>query len=117
MEKLQIFQILKCNRVLYKMLKQQTSFPFSIGFQLYQIMKKFDEVESYVFNIMDMLFGKIDLNNMTEEQEQMYSSLVLTEIEIQFDKIPLEKFKNNDKLTLTIEDMKNLEIILDGIKQ
>ena len=62
MEKIQIFQVLNCNKTINKMLQQQSTFPISVGFKLYDIMKKFDEVEEYVFHLMDITFNKIDWN-------------------------------------------------------
>lgn len=112
-EKVQIGIVLKCNKVLYKILQQQSSFSFSTGFKIYQIIKKFNSVEEFVISTMDSLFGGCDFNSLSEEQKTIYSSIISSEIEVTYEKIPLEVFKNNDKLMLTIEDLKDLEIILE----
>lgn len=112
MEKLKIYEVLNCNRTLFKMFEQQNTFPFSLGFKLYKIMKIFDEVEEYVINIMEMTFENVVLTEMNEEQKMFYNNIISSEIELEYDKIDISFFENNDKLMLTLEDIDNLSIIL-----
>jgi hypothetical protein len=112
MEKLQVFDVLECNKTLYKMIEQKNTLPISVGLKLNKIIKEFDEVEEYVFSLMDMTFKDFDWEKMTKEQLMFYEKLVSEKIELDFDKIPTSFFENNDKLMLTIEDIKRLEIIL-----
>jgi hypothetical protein len=112
MEKLQVFQVLECNKTLYKMLEQRTAFPISVGLKIHRIMKSFDEVEEYVFETMDMTFGNFDWKNMTNEQIKFYNDLISQEIEVECEKIPISLFEKNEKLMLTIEDINSLSIIL-----
>ena len=112
METLQIYQVMDCNKVLFKMYEQKNIFPFSLGFKLFKIMKIFDEVEEYVFNTMDMTFPNYDWGNLTKEESEFYSKLLTEKIELDFEKIPKEIFENNDKLMLSLEDIGNLSIIL-----
>ena len=50
MKILKVYKVINCNKTLYKMFQQQKTFPISVGFKLFKIMKLFDEVEEYVFN-------------------------------------------------------------------
>lgn len=75
-------------------------------------MKKFDEVEEYVFNVLEMTFQNIDFNSMTEQQKMFYNNIVSSEIELEFETIDEKFFKENETVMLTIEDISNLGIIL-----
>lgn len=112
MEKLCVFQVLECNKVLYKVLEQRTTFPISVGLKIYKIMKEFDNVEEYVFDTMDITFPNFVWDNMTNEQLEFYKTLISQEIEVDFEKIQQNVFENNDKLLLTVEDVGALSIIL-----
>lgn len=112
MEKLQVYQALKCNEVLYKMFEQRNTFPISVGLKLNRIYKQFNEVEEYVFSLMDKTFENFEWMKMTDEQTIFYNGLLSEEIELDYEKIPSSCFENNDKLMLTMEDINNLEIIL-----
>lgn len=112
MEKLQVYQVLECNKTLYKMLEQRTTFPISIGLKLHRIMKSFDEIEEYVFDTMDMTFENYEWGKMTNEQMMFYQNLISQEIELDFEKIPSKWFEENNKLMLSIEDISRLSIIL-----
>ena len=68
MEKLRVYQVLECNRVLYKMMEQKVLLPISVGLKVKRIMNVFDEVETYVFETMDETFKGFDWENMTDEE-------------------------------------------------
>ena len=112
MEKLRVYQVLECNRVLYKMMEQKVLLPISVGLKVKRIMNVFDEVETYVFETMDETFKGFDWGNMTDEEISFYGKLISEEIELYFEKIKEETFENNDKLTLTIDDIDKLSLIL-----
>lgn len=117
MEKFQIGQIFDCNRVIFKIIEQQLKFPIHIGFKLNSLSKKFDEVEEYVFKVMDIAFGKFDFMSMTEEQETLFNKLLNEEIELDVEKIPIKYFENNDDITLTVKEIDKLMIILEQNKE
>lgn len=112
MEKLQIYRVLNCNQTLIKMFQQQKTFSVSLGFKLYEIMKQFNEVEDYVIKVMETTYQNINFLNMTNEQTVFYNTLLSSEIELEYEKLDDNFFKNNDRLMLTLEDMSNLSIIL-----
>lgn len=112
METLPIYKVMNCNKVLLKLMEQNKTFPFSLGFKIYKIIKKFDEVEEYVFSTIDLAFGEYDWMNMTKEQSEFYSRLLMEQIELDFEKIPSECLANNSELMLTLEDINDLSIIL-----
>jgi hypothetical protein len=112
MEKLQIHQILKCNKVLCKILEQKNTFPISVGLKINKIVKEFEEVEDYIFNLMEITFKDFEWSKMTEEQILFYNGLLSQEIELDFKKIPSALFENNNELMISIEDIDDLQIIL-----
>ena len=116
MERLKIYEIFNCNKTLNKMFEQQNTFSISIGFKLFKIMKIFDEVEEYVFNIMEMTFKDFKFEHMNDEEKRFYDTILSSEIELKYDKINTSYFENNEDLMLTIEDISNLSIILSETK-
>ena len=112
MKKLKIFEIFNCNRTLNKIFEQKNTFPISIGFKLFKIMKMFDEVEEYVFNIMEMTFENFKFEQMNEEENIFYNTVLNSEIELEYERINASYFENNEDLMLTIEDISNLSIII-----
>lgn len=112
-EKLHIYQVMECNKVLFKLIQQQSTFPFSIGFKIFQLSKKFDEVEEYVFNLMEDTFEDFNFKTMTDNQKMFYSSVLSSEIELEYEKIPMKFFEQNDDLKLTVEDIEKMMIILE----
>ena len=112
MERLKIYEIFNCNKTLNKMFEQQNTFPISIGFKLFKIMKMFDEVEEYVFNIMEMTFENFKFEQMNEEENIFYNTVLNSEIELEYERINTSYFEDNTDLMLTIEDISNLSIIL-----
>lgn len=116
MEKLKIYEVLNCNKTLYKMLCQQKTFPISLGFKLFKFMKIFDEVEEYVFSTMEMTFKDFRFEQMSEEEKIFYNTVLNSEIELEYERINTSYFENNDDLMLTIEDIGNLSIILSEKK-
>ena len=112
MTKLKIYEIFNCNKTLNKMIEQQNTFPISIGFKLFKIMKMFDEVEEYVFKIMEMTFEDFKFEQMNLEENIFYNTVLSSEIELEYERINASYFENNEDLMLTIEDISNLSIII-----
>lgn len=116
MKKLKIYEVLNCNKTLNKMFEQQNTFPISLGFKIFKLMKIFDEVEEYVFNVMEMTFKDFRFEQMSEEEKMFYNKLLSSEIELKYEKINTSYFEKNNDLMLTIEDISNLSIILSETK-
>ncbi len=112
MTRLKIYEIFNCNKTLNKMFEQQNTFPISIGFKLFKIMKMFDEVEEYVFKIMEMTFEDFKFEQMNLEENIFYNTVLSSEIELEYERINASYFENNEDLMLTIEDISNLSIII-----
>lgn len=112
MDILQIRDVFNCNRIIFKLTEQQSQFPIDVGFRLFKISKIFDEVEEFVFNLMNITFNDFQFEEMTDEQKMFFEKVMTQQIELEYDKIPLSVFENNDKLKLTIEEIGYLSIIL-----
>lgn len=113
MEKLTIYQVLNCNRTLYRLFKQGKLIPANIGFKIHHIMKVFDEVEEYVLHLMRVTFEDFDLGNFTDEQTLFYNNLLSSEVELDYERLDRSFFENNDNLFITLEDVDNLGVILE----
>ena len=112
MEKISICEVLKCNRTLYKIVEQGNIFPATIGFKIFKIIKKFDEVEEYVMATMTNTFEDLTFDDMTDEQYTLYNALLYSEIELDFEKIESEVFEENEELKLSLSDISDLTPIL-----
>lgn len=112
MEKFQIHSVLECNKVLYKLMENRDKFTISVGFKLYNAMKKFDEVEEYVFELMTLTFGDVCWDSLTEEQIVFYNKLLSEEIELEIEKIPSKIFEECGEFKLSIEEIGKLSIII-----
>ena len=117
MEKIQIIQAFNCNQVILNLFQKQSKFPVSIGFKLLKISKMFDEVEEYVFAIMETTFKNFCIENMTDDQKLFFNKLMGEEIELEYNKIPISAFQNNDELKLSLDDLEKLMIILEEKKE
>lgn len=117
MEKLQIQQVVECNKVLFKLAQQQRLFPFSIGYKLFHIRKLFDEVEDYVFTVMDNTFDNFNIEDMSEEEKRFMNAIMSSEIELDYERISIKEFKDNDKVMLSMQDIEKMAIVLNGKEQ
>lgn len=111
MQNLPIYKVLNCNKTLFKMFNQQSTFPISVGFKIFKIMKTFNEVEEYVINVMEQTFPNINLSEMNDDEKTMYNLIISEEINLDYERIDASNFESNTKLMLTIEDISNLSII------
>lgn len=113
--KYKIGEIISCNRTLFKILyEQKRNVSMSDGFKLYELMKIFDDVEEYVFDVMTATFGQdIDYSRLTEEQKEVYFNLMNVEIDLEFEKMKKEVFEKDDKTIINMEDIDNLKIMLE----
>lgn len=113
MKKIKIFEVINCNRVLFKIFQQKNVLSANFGFKLFKISKIFDEVEEYVVNTMHLTFDDIDMEHLNDEQIMFYNILISSEIELEYQKIDVSYFEDNSELMLTLEDISNLQIIID----
>lgn len=86
----------------------------SDGFKLYGLMKIFDDVEQYAFDVMTAAFGQeIDYTRLTEEQQKVYIELMNVEIDLNFEKVKKDVFEKDEKTIVNMEDIDNLKIIVE----
>lgn len=60
-----LFDVFELNRVLHKLLGQQSSYNIQTAFKIYNLIKWLDETEGFVFERINNVFGNdtIDLEN------------------------------------------------------
>ena len=111
--KYRIGDIFACNMTLYKLLNEQRlKISIPNGLKLYHLTKIFDDVENYVFCVMNEAFGEdVDYNSLTEEQKLTYNEIMNTQIELSFDKLDENTFENEQNTLVDIEDINNLLLI------
>lgn len=111
MEKIKVFELMACNRVLFKMMEEKRLFPVSLGFKLHKIMKEFDDVEEYIIDVMETTFGDIDLASMNDDEMKFYNVLLSSEVDVDYERVSQEWFETNSELMLTLEEINDLSII------
>ena len=109
--KVPIYKILFCNKALFKLYNQRSLLPVSIGLKLHKMIKQFDEIEEYVFNLMEITFENFDISNMTEEQTKFYNKIISSEVEVDISYVNKEFFVFINDLMLTLEDIEYLSIL------
>lgn len=106
-----IFEILKFNTILHKLIKQQISFPINISYKLFKLKEELNEIESLIFERWDILFGEnYDINELNDEQITLYNVTLQSEIEIDFFGLKKEDIISNTEAKLTIQDIEIVNI-------
>ena len=113
--KMKIFEIFDCNKVLYKLWNDKTELPLGVGFKIYENIKAFNEVENYVFSIMKDLYGDEWVDKLENEKEigEWYDRLMSTEVSPEVKKIEKETFLENNSIKLSLEDIEKISLILE----
>lgn len=110
-----LFDVLRFNTVLFKLIDQQVCFPLNIAYKLFKLKKELTEIEELMFDRWEVLFGKdYNIENFSEEQIQLYNITLQTEINIDLFDLNKEDIFNNEKASLSIQDIEIINIFFKG---
>lgn len=101
-----IFEIFKCNTIIYKLIEQQITYPINVAYKILRLKKQFDEIETLMRERWILLFGNdYDETNFNEEQISVYNTTLQTTIDIDLFQLKIEEVINNEIIKLTIDEV------------
>lgn len=105
---LKIYQIIKANRSLECLINQQIVYNINVAYKIYKLKKELDEIEFYAFDRLNMLFPNIDINNLTDEQNIIYTSILESDIELNINYLTKEEILSEDNIMISVDDITNI---------
>lgn len=110
-----VYDIIKCNTVLYKLYEQQILFPLNVAHKIYKLKEELGEIENLMFERWNILFGEnYEIANFDDEQIQIYNATLQTEVEIGVPDISLEEIVKSEA-KLTLQDFETLNLFFKNM--
>lgn len=109
---LQIYEIIKVNRSLDVLIKQQLLYPINIAYKIYQLKKDLDEIENYVFERFSLIYPNANLLDLKEDESVVYNTLLTSSIEINSN-ITKEELLICDDINISVEDITNIMLLFN----
>lgn len=108
-----IYDIINANVVLEKLLKQQHEYNIQTAYKIYKLKKELDEVENFTMDRLKLALGNdYDLDNLDENQKMLYTSIMLTQININDTDLKLNDLTDNDRLKITVNEVEKIVNLL-----
>lgn len=104
-----IFEVFELNRVLHKLLEQQSSYNIQIAFKIHTLIKWLDETETFIFERLKAVFGEveIDMNN------PLYAAFLSSQIPFVDTSLTVaDLLETNDDVVVDVKDVDILEKML-----
>lgn len=117
---LTIGQIFECNRVIAKLEATSSKFSINTGFKIYNIRKAFDDVEEYVFKLMEKLINMKEkrefifdnLKDSSSAEYEIYSGLANNMVTVDFEKLKSEDLTGDCQIKLSLKEIETLNDII-----
>jgi hypothetical protein len=104
-----IFEVFELNRVLHKLLEQQSSYNIQIAFKIHTLIKWLDETEKFIFERLKVVFGEVDI----DMNNPLYSAFLSSQIPFVDTSLTVANLlETNDDVKLDIKDVAILEKML-----
>lgn len=101
------------NLIINNIIEQQLSISANIAYYFYILNKKLNEIESFVFERIERVFGEnIDLTKLNDEQKIIFETILNSRIIIDLPDIQIDDFLINE-LKLKIDDFNFLKYIYE----
>ena len=71
-----IYDAFVLNKVLHKLLEQQSSYCIQTAFKIYKLIKWLDETETFILERMHLMFGTTSIDTSNEIQTAFLSSRI-----------------------------------------
>ena len=71
-----IYDAFVLNKVLHKLLEQQSSYNIQAAFKIYKLIKWLDETETFILERMHLMFGTTSIDTSNEIQTAFLSSKI-----------------------------------------
>lgn len=104
-----IYDAFVLNKVLHKLIEQQSSYNIQTAFKIYNLIKWLDETERFVFERMNLIFGTTSIDASNSMQAAFLSSMIpFTETNLTID----ELLKTDGEVKLEVNDIEILDKML-----
>lgn len=114
MKQKSIYEIIKCNNVIYKLIEQQINYTVNIAYKLYRLKKELDEIELLMNERWVLLFGEnYNTEDFTEEEIVLYNTTLSAIMDIDTFHLSIEEITENENVRLTISDIEFLADFLN----
>lgn len=114
MKQKNIYEIIKCNNIIYKLIEQQINYPVNIAYKLCKLKKELDEIELLMDERWILLFGKdYNIEDFTEDEIILYNTTLSAIMDIDTFQLSIEEITNNSNVKLTISE---IEYMTDFLK-
>ncbi len=104
-----IFEVFELNRVLHKLIEQQSSYNIQIAFKIYSLIKWLDETEKFIFERLKVVFGDVDIDT----DNPLYSAFLSSQISFVDTSLTVDDLlETNSDVKVDIKDVVILEKML-----
>lgn len=108
---LSIYQIVKINRSLEKLLNQQLEYSIRVAYKIFKLQKSLEEIEHYAFERFSLLYPKANLNNLSGDEQIVYETILSSIVEVDNFNLTEEEVFLNEDVKLTVEEVSNIMML------
>lgn len=115
---LTVFEVFKLNQSIERLIEQDCNLSFNNGYKLIQIKRELDDIEQYAVSKLNQVIDNERLisNEMTEEEQMVYVTIMNNEVEVSDIKIDFDNIKENNEITLPLSDIEMLSVFFEEKK-
>lgn len=115
---LTVFNVFKINQSVERLIEQNIKLSFNNGYKLLQLKKELDNIEQYTVSKLNQVIDneRMKANQMTDEEQMTYLTIMNSEIEINDIKIDFDNIKENNEITLPLQDIELLSVFFEEKK-
>lgn len=115
---LTVFEVFKLNQSIERLIEQDCNLSFNNGYKLIQIKRELDDIEQYAVSKLNQVIDneRLKSNEMTEEEQMVYVTVMNNEVEVSDIKIDFDNIKENNEITLPLSDIEMLSVFFEEKK-
>lgn len=115
---LTVFEVFKLNQSIERLIEQDCNLSFNNGYKLIQIKRELDDIEQYAVSKLNQVIDneRLRSNEMTEEEQMVYVTIMNNEVEVSDIKIDFDNIKENNEITLPLSDIEMLSVFFEEKK-
>lgn len=103
--RLKTAEVIQINAVLEKIVSQSIEYPLNIAYKLHKVKQSLNDLELFVYDRLAVILGSaFGDKNLSEEQQLLYNSVMMSEVDIENQNLSLEEILS-DKVKLDIESV------------
>ena len=113
MKQRSVYDIIKSNNVIYKLIEQQINYTVNVAYKLYKLKKELDEIELLMNERWVTLFGEdYNTDNFTQEEVILYNATLMAVMDIDTFQLSIEEVVGNDEIKLSLNEVEIIDNFL-----